>query len=84
MNKLREEAQKEDQQLKKKILEEGPNASHGYGGKFGVETDRLVLLANFEYVFLLGKKHKNWKKCTAKKEKRAFDTVLPPKGFWLE
>lgn len=27
--------------LKKKELESGPKASHGYGGRFGVERDRM-------------------------------------------
>lgn len=27
--------------LKKKELESGPKASHGYGGQFGVERDRM-------------------------------------------
>lgn len=31
----------EHQNLKEKELETGPKASHGYGGKFGVEQDRM-------------------------------------------
>lgn len=31
----------EHQSLKEKELESGPQASHGYGGKFGVEQDRM-------------------------------------------
>lgn len=27
--------------IKKKELESGPKASHGYGGRFGVERDRM-------------------------------------------
>jgi cortactin len=42
MNKLREETAEADAILKQKQLEEGPKAAFGYGGKFGVQTDRLV------------------------------------------
>lgn len=31
----------EHEQVKKKELDEGPKASFGYGGKFGVEKDRM-------------------------------------------
>ncbi|XP_018328164.1 src substrate protein p85 [Agrilus planipennis] len=41
MEKLREEIKEEDALMKKKMLEEGPNASYGYGGKYGVQTDRM-------------------------------------------
>ncbi|XP_063233775.1 src substrate cortactin isoform X2 [Bacillus rossius redtenbacheri] len=41
MNALREETTKADAQLKKKQLEEGPKAAFGYGGKFGVQADRM-------------------------------------------
>lgn len=41
MRKLREETEKSDADKKKKQMEEGPNASRGYGGKFGVEKDRM-------------------------------------------
>jgi cortactin len=42
MKKLREETEKSDADKKKKLLEEGSlNTSHGYGGKFGVEKDRM-------------------------------------------
>ena len=40
MNALREQTTKEDLALKKKIMAEGPQASYGYGGKFGVQQDR--------------------------------------------
>ena len=40
MNALREQATKEDLELKKKIMAEGPQASYGYGGKFGLQSDR--------------------------------------------
>lgn len=41
MNKLREETTKADSDKKKKLIEEEDIAgTHGYGGKFGVQTDR--------------------------------------------
>lgn len=40
MNKLREEVAMADAMKKKKELEEGPKAAFGYGGKFGVQSDR--------------------------------------------
>jgi cortactin len=44
MNKLRAETAEADAILKQKQLEEGPKAAFGYGGKFGVQTDRFVLV----------------------------------------
>ncbi|XP_076971525.1 src substrate cortactin isoform X3 [Tamandua tetradactyla] len=41
IHKLRENVFQEHQILKEKELETGPKASHGYGGKFGVEQDRM-------------------------------------------
>jgi cortactin len=41
MNKLRSETAEADAVLKQKQLEEGPQAAFGYGGKFGVQTDRM-------------------------------------------
>lgn len=41
MEKLRRETEEADKLKKKKELSEGPNASFGYGGKFGVEKDRM-------------------------------------------
>jgi hypothetical protein len=46
MNALREQTTKEDLELKKKVMAEGPQASYGYGGKFGVQGDRLVFVRN--------------------------------------
>ncbi|KAM7363328.1 cortactin isoform 2-T2 [Cochliomyia hominivorax] len=40
MDKLREETEKADQEKKRKQLEE-INPGYGYGGKFGVQTDRM-------------------------------------------
>lgn len=44
MNKLRAETAEADAILKQKQLEDGPQAAFGYGGKFGVQTDRFVLV----------------------------------------
>lgn len=41
MLKLRRETEEADNEKKKKALIEGPNPSFGYGGKFGVEKDRM-------------------------------------------
>ncbi|XP_071618237.1 src substrate cortactin isoform X4 [Heliangelus exortis] len=41
IHQLRENVFQEHQNLKEKELETGPKASHGYGGKFGVEQDRM-------------------------------------------
>ena len=42
MDQFRAEIQKEDaDHIKKKLSEDGYNVSRGYGGKFGVETDRM-------------------------------------------
>nr|AAC08424.1 cortactin isoform C [Rattus norvegicus] len=41
IHKLRENVFQEHQTLKENELETGPKASHGYGGKFGVEQDRM-------------------------------------------
>lgn len=41
MEKLRRETEEADAQKKKKELIEGPNPAFGYGGKFGVQKDRM-------------------------------------------
>lgn len=41
MEQLRRETEAADAVKKKKDMDEGPNASFGYGGKFGVEKDRM-------------------------------------------
>ena len=41
MQQLREGVQQDDTNTKKKELELGPKPSYGYGGKFGVEKDRM-------------------------------------------
>lgn len=40
MGQLREEVTKAHEIQKQKELEEGPKAAFGYGGKFGVQSDR--------------------------------------------
>ncbi|XP_023681732.1 src substrate protein p85-like [Paramormyrops kingsleyae] len=42
---LRQKVASEHEQVKKKELDEGPKASFGYGGKFGVEKDRMDKVA---------------------------------------
>lgn len=41
IHQLRNKVSEEHDTLKKKELESGPKASHGYGGRFGVERDRM-------------------------------------------
>lgn len=41
MNKLREETTKGNDMAKERQKADAPNASYGYGGKFGVEKDRM-------------------------------------------
>ena len=41
MKQLREQVTNDDASLKKKQFDAGPKASHGYGGEFGVEHDRM-------------------------------------------
>ncbi|CAF4840892.1 unnamed protein product [Pieris macdunnoughi] len=41
MAKLREEVLEADKEAKQKAYEHGPKSSYGYGGKFGVQTDRM-------------------------------------------
>ncbi len=38
---LRQNVSREHEVVKKKELDQGPKASYGYGGKFGVEKDRM-------------------------------------------
>ncbi|KAK1166729.1 hematopoietic lineage cell-specific protein-like [Acipenser oxyrinchus oxyrinchus] len=45
VHQLREHVSKEHEEKKKKELAEGPKASYGYGGKFGVEKDRMDKVA---------------------------------------
>ena len=41
LKQLRSDVQQDDTTEKNKQFEEGPKASLGYGGKFGVQTDRM-------------------------------------------
>lgn len=41
IHKLRERVSSEHSELKQKELEHMPKASHGYGGKFGLQQDRM-------------------------------------------
>ena len=41
MEALREQTAREDAAIKKKLMEQSPKASYGYGGKFGVQNDRM-------------------------------------------
>ncbi|XP_036031898.1 hematopoietic lineage cell-specific protein-like, partial [Onychomys torridus] len=51
IHQLRSKVSEEHDILKKKELEPGPKASHGYGGRFGVERDRMDKSAvGHEYV----------------------------------
>uniref|UniRef100_A0A8C5YHT3 Hematopoietic lineage cell-specific protein n=1 Tax=Microcebus murinus TaxID=30608 RepID=A0A8C5YHT3_MICMU len=51
IHQLRSKVSEEHDVLKKKELESGPKASHGYGGRFGVERDRMDKSAvGHEYV----------------------------------
>ena len=56
MKKLREGVQTDHQELKKKEFDAGPKASEGYGGQFGVMTDRMdkvELLTYYTEFYLL-------------------------------
>ncbi|XP_004373782.1 hematopoietic lineage cell-specific protein [Trichechus manatus latirostris] len=51
IHQLRNQVSEEHGVLKKKEMESGPKASHGYGGRFGVERDRMDKSAvGHEYV----------------------------------
>uniref|UniRef100_A0A5F8ABV9 Hematopoietic cell-specific Lyn substrate 1 n=1 Tax=Macaca mulatta TaxID=9544 RepID=A0A5F8ABV9_MACMU len=51
IHQLRNKVSEEHDVLKKKEMEAGPKASHGYGGRFGVERDRMDKSAvGHEYV----------------------------------
>jgi len=52
MSQLREEVTKAHEVLKKKEMEEGPQAAFGYGGKFGVQSDRYGYFNN-KYIFIM-------------------------------
>ncbi|GCB83886.1 hypothetical protein scyTo_0024649, partial [Scyliorhinus torazame] len=41
VHELRQNVSKDHETIKKKELEQGAKASYGYGGKFGVQKDRM-------------------------------------------
>jgi cortactin len=41
LDQLRQNVQQDYQKVKTEELESGPKASYGYGGKFGVQQDRM-------------------------------------------
>ncbi|XP_063997780.1 hematopoietic lineage cell-specific protein-like [Pogoniulus pusillus] len=56
IHQLRSKVSEEHEVIKKKELETGPKASYGYGGKFGMERDRMDKCAvGHEYVADVGK-----------------------------
>ena len=46
MKQLRQQVSLEDKSVKKKEYDEGPKASFGYGGQFGVQKDRMDKVRN--------------------------------------
>lgn len=67
IHQLRNKVSEEHDILKKKEMESGPKASHGYGGRFGVERDRMDKVS--------------WKgDICFKKKKKKFDSVV---GFMI-
>uniref|UniRef100_A0A8C2H494 Cortactin n=1 Tax=Cyprinus carpio TaxID=7962 RepID=A0A8C2H494_CYPCA len=50
IHKLRERVSSEHSELKQKELEHMPKASHGYGGKFGLQQDRMDKARGFTSV----------------------------------
>jgi len=56
MDKLREETSRGNDLAKQKQMSEQPNASYGYGGKFGIEKDRMDSSAvGHDYIAKLNK-----------------------------
>ena len=51
MKQLRQQVSMEDKAEKKKQYDEGPKASYGYGGEFGVQKDRMDKV--WTYAFIL-------------------------------
>lgn len=47
MKQYREDTINADAEFKRQEQEQGPKASYGYGGKFGVQADRWVNLSVF-------------------------------------
>lgn len=59
IHQLRNKVSEEHDILKKKELESGPKASHGYGGRFGVERDRMDKVSRKGEVCFRGKMMKS-------------------------
>ncbi|XP_062615355.1 src substrate cortactin-like [Saccostrea cucullata] len=56
LSQLRQDVSQDDKTVKQKQMEEGPKASYGYGGKFGVQKDRMDKSAmGADYVAEVGK-----------------------------
>lgn len=55
MDQLRQNVQQDYQQVKTKELESGPKASYGYGGKFGVQKDRMDKVHTYGCIISLGR-----------------------------
>ena len=49
MKQFREDTLNADAQIKEKQMQDGPKSSYGYGGKFGVEKDRWVVIIFYLY-----------------------------------
>lgn len=78
IHKLRENVFQEHKSLKEKELETGPKASRGYGGKFGVEQDRMDKVGPGER---MGPPHRSsWRcgRCLARV--RCWGSLLPEEG----
>lgn len=50
MDQLRQNVQQDYEQVKTKELESGPKASYGYGGKFGVQKDRMDKVLTYGHI----------------------------------
>ncbi|KAI2653794.1 Src substrate cortactin [Labeo rohita] len=59
IHKLRERVSSEHSELKQKELENMPKASHGYGGKFGVQQDRMDRARCFPFIIHFFEKGKS-------------------------
>lgn len=49
LKKLREQVSIDDKENKRKEFDQGPKASAGYGGKFGVQKDRMDKVGGWPY-----------------------------------
>lgn len=53
LSQLRQEVSHDDKNVKQKQMEDGPKASYGYGGKFGVQKDRMDKVHTYIYINVL-------------------------------